>query len=70
MPSDNHELSRQELYKAGKLEERRSNRAPLVVETKTELPLEKEIESSKMRPELIAIGILVLVMIILTLVGM
>lgn len=61
--------NRLELYKAGKLEERRSVRPPHVPE-KIEIPIEENIEGFKLRPEIVAIGLLVLVLIVLTLIGM
>lgn len=69
--ADNHEPSRFELYKAGKLEERRFPRAPhdaRVDEVITRA--EEEVTGFKLRPEMIAIVLLAVALLILTLVAM
>lgn len=58
------------MYKAGKIEERRSVRPPHVP-AKEEVAVEEIAESVKLlRPELIAIGLMVILLIILALAGM
>jgi hypothetical protein len=69
MTTDKREPTRLELYKAGKIEERRSPRRPHILEH-----VEPEIEEEKqqrfvMRPEMIAIGLFILLLLILTLIG-
>jgi hypothetical protein len=64
MPDRINEPSRLELYKAGKLDERRTVRsrvAPLVDATTAEPE-----KTSSLRPEVIALGILVVVLLIVT----
>lgn len=69
MPTNEQVSSREALYKAGKLEERRSVRPPHVPE-KIEVPIEENIEEIKLRPELIAIALMALLLIALALIGM
>jgi hypothetical protein len=70
MSPNKQEPSRLELYKAGKIEERRSVRPPHV-QVKEEVAVEEIAESVKLlRPELIAIGLMVILLIILALAGM
>lgn len=69
MPPNNQEPSRLELYKAGKIEERRSVRPPHVAE-KEEAAIEETVAGFKLRPELIAIGLMILLLIILALAGL
>ncbi len=63
--------SRLELVKAGKLEERRHDRSAHVAEEVEEEVLVEKIEDSfKLSPEVIAIALMVIVLIVLTLTGM
>ncbi len=71
MPDIQHEPSRLELYKAGKLEERRAPRPPQVPQVEDVISKEdEEIVGFKLRPEMIAIVLLAVVLLILTLVAM
>lgn len=65
MPNKENTPSRLDLYKAGKLEERRSRPRvePLIAETN---PEEIERGSLMLRPEIIAIGLLIAVLLVLT----
>ncbi len=70
MSTHDQEPSRLELYKAGKIEERRSARAPHVP-LQEALEVKENSESIKLlRPELIAIGLMVLLLVVLALAGM
>ena len=69
MPSDKKEPTRLELYKAGKLEERSARRPSLDIE-KAKKPVAKDTGKPKLRIEITVIGLMVLVLIILTLIGM
>jgi hypothetical protein len=70
MSTHDQEPSRLELYKAGKIEERRAARKLHAPNAET-LAVEKDAESIKLlRPELIAIGLMVLLLIVLALAGM
>ncbi|MGV8934058.1 MAG: hypothetical protein ACOH1I_05510 [Gallionellaceae bacterium] len=70
MQPHDHESSRLELYKAGKIEERRSARAPHAP-LQEALEVKENSESIKLlRPELIAIGLLLLLLVVLVLAGM
>jgi hypothetical protein len=69
MPDRKNEASRLDLYKAGKLDERRDSRkrATIVEEAK-----ETEVEeaASHLRPEIIALGVLVIALLVITLVAL
>lgn len=65
MQESKNEVVRQALVKAGKLEERHANRPSLELQ-KAE-PTDDDL--SKIRPELIAIGLFLVVMIILAAMG-
>lgn len=69
MPNTKHDPHRLELVKAGKLEERHSVRRPSIIPKQEEVVDEPDPEVRKLRPELIAIAIMVVVLIVLTLVG-
>ena len=69
MSDIHHEPSRLDLYKAGKLEERRSPRPPHTTELKVDQKME-EVGSFKLRPEIIAIALMVMVLLVLTLTAM
>lgn len=71
MPDTQHEPSRLELYKAGKLEERRSPRPPHVPKVEEVVSeAAEEVVSFKLRPEMVAIVLMVIVLLVLTLVAM
>lgn len=65
MPHNKQEPNRLELYKAGKLEERRSKR-PHHEPIKEEKIIEEEQQSFKLSPGAIAIGLMVIALLILT----
>lgn len=69
MPPNNQEPSRLELYQAGKIEERRSIR-PSQLPEKEEAAIEETVAGFKLRPELVAIGLMILLLIILALAGL
>jgi len=69
MSDIHHEPSRLDLYKAGKLEERRSPRPPYTPELEVVQEIE-EVASFKLRPEIIAIALMVVVLLVLTLTAM
>ena len=64
MPDHTNGPSRLELYKAGKLEERRTVRPQAALTAETE-PAEVD-ETIKLRPEVIAIALLLIVLLIVT----
>ena len=67
MPLNKNQPSRLELYKAGKLEERLAERPP---NAHVEEAISEENEAGfKLRPELIAIALLLIVMLVLTVTG-
>ena len=69
MTNTKHDPHRLELVKAGKLEERQSVRRPSIIPKQEEEPVEEDKDVIRLRPELIAIGLMVIVLIILTIVG-
>jgi hypothetical protein len=64
MPDHTNEPSRLELYKAGKLEERRTIRTHIAPTVEAEAA--EPGNTSGLRPEVIALGILVIVLLIVT----
>jgi hypothetical protein len=69
MPNTKHDPHRLELVKAGKLEERHSVRRPSIIPKQEEAVDEPDKDVSRLRPELVAIAIMVIVLIVLTVVG-
>ena len=65
--SDGH--SRLELVQAGKLEERKAVRRPSIIPKQEEIVEEQDKDVRRLRPELVAIAIMVVVLIVLTVVG-
>lgn len=65
MPNKENTPSRLDLYKAGKLEDRRTRPRPETVIAETN-PDEVERGSLMLRPEIIAIGLLIAVLLVLT----
>ena len=65
MPNKENTPSRLDLYKAGKLEERRSRPRPEPVIAEPD-PDQVERGSLMLRPEIIAIGLLIAVLLVLT----
>lgn len=68
MPPNRNEPSRLELYKAGKLEERHSPRPSLIPSKEAEVT-EEDSGGIKLRAELIAIALMVIVLLILAAIG-
>lgn len=69
MPDTKNQPSRLELYKAGKLEERHGKRPSQEPVHDVKLDEANQAATAKLRPELIAIGIFVVVLLILAFVG-
>ena len=69
MPNTKHESHRLELVKAGKLEERQSVRRPSFIPKDEETIIEVDKDIVRLRPELIAIALMVIVLIVLTIIG-
>ena len=66
MPNNKQEPSRLELYKAGKIEGRRSARTPLVPDKAVEEQIDKENEEgSKLRPEVAILALMVILLLII-----
>lgn len=70
MSHSKHDPHRLELVQAGKLEERHSLRPPAHISHQEEIIEEDHKEAVRMRPELIAIAIMVIVLIVLAVVGL
>ena len=68
MPNTKNDHARLELFKAGKLEERRSPR-PSIVPAHEEEKIEENGEGFKLSPEIIAIGLMVIMLLALTIIG-
>lgn len=66
MPNDKQESSRQELYKAGKIERRRSTRPALVPDKVEEQNVEEDTVDSKLRPEIVVLALMVILLLIIT----
>lgn len=69
MAGDKQELSRLELYQAGKLEERRTPRTPQQPQ-KTVIEPQAAVVGFKLRPSMIVIALTILLMLVLALIGM
>jgi len=69
MQNTNGGPSRLELVQAGKLEERHSVRRPSIIPKQEEVVDEPDKDVVRLRPELVAIAIMVIVLIVLTVVG-
>lgn len=69
MPHTKHDSHRLELVKAGKLEERHSVRNPILIPTPVVVAEEPDKDVKRLRPELVAMAIMVVVLIVLTLIG-
>ena len=69
MQERKNEASRLDLYKAGKLEERRGprQRIPIVEEAKQ---VEVDKTETPLRPEIIALGVLVIALLVITMVAL
>ncbi|MFA6902199.1 MAG: hypothetical protein WC236_03855 [Gallionellaceae bacterium] len=68
MPNTKKEPSRLELVKAGKLEERRASR-PAIIIAKEEPDIPEADEGFKLTPEMMAIALMVVMLLILSVVG-
>lgn len=68
MSNSKNDHSRLELVKAGKLEERRAPR-PSIILAKEEVVTEETEEGFKLTPEIIAIGLMVIMLLALTIIG-
>ena len=68
MPNTKNDHSRLELVKAGKLEERRGPR-PALIPAKEEETIEEATEGFKLTPEIIAIALMVIMLLVLTIIG-
>jgi len=69
MQNTNGSPSRRELVQSGKLEERHSVRRPSIIPKQEETADEPDKDVVRLRPELIAIAIMVIALIALTLAG-
>lgn len=68
MPNTKNEHSRLELVKAGKLEERRTSRPPIII-AKEEPEVAETGDVFKLTPEIIAIALMVIMLLVLTVIG-
>lgn len=68
MPNTKHDTHRLELVKAGKLEERRAPRSA-IIHVQEEPAIEETAEGFKLTPEIIAIALMVVMLLVLTVIG-
>lgn len=68
MPNTKNDHSRLELVKAGKLDERRSPRAS-IIPAQEEVKIEETENNFKLTPEIIAIALMVVMLLVLTIIG-
>lgn len=70
MSDHNNEPSRLDLYKSGKLEERRGSRRPAVAVAVKEKKAETTNENTQLSPTIIALGLSVVLLLIITFIAM
>ena len=68
MPNTKNDHARLERFKAGKLEERRSPRSS-IIPAQEEAEIKDNGEGFKLTPEIIAIGLMVILLLALTIIG-